>query len=104
MQVVKLKNGVMYVCIADTPARVRVVRSALTRRYERLKSLTAAGDRARLCPECRVLRGAAVSGKLSREVINIDGGCITVTTSSDPAVVGKIHLMAGFAPPTAVKS
>ncbi len=104
MQVVKLKNGVMYVCTADSPAKVRVVRASLARRNERLKAISSAGDRARLCPECRILRGAAVSGKLSRELINIEGGCITVTTSSDPEVVGKIHLMAGFAPPAAVKS
>ncbi len=96
MQVVKLKNGVMYVCMADTPARVRAVRAALARRHDRLKALMAEGDRVRLCPECRVMRGAAASGKLSRELINIDGGCITVTTSSDPPVVEKIHFMAGF--------
>jgi len=102
MQVVKLKNGVMYVFMVETPARVRVVQVALARRNERLKTLTAEGDRARLCPECRLMRGAAVSGKLAREVLNFEGGCLTVTTSSDPSVVEKIHFMAGF--PAPVKS
>ncbi len=103
MQVMKLKNGVMYVCMADTPARVRAVRAALARRHERLKALTAEGERARLCPECRAMRGATASGKLTRELINIDGGCISVTTSSEASVVEKIQHMAGFAVTAPVK-
>ena len=48
-----------------------------------------AGDRARLCPECKAMRGAIASGKLTREMVAIDGGCATLMTSNDPAIVAK---------------
>jgi hypothetical protein len=102
-QIVPLKNGVMYVYTADKPARVRVVQAALARRHERMNAMTASGDKARLCPECRALRGAAVSGKLVREVINIEGGCITLLTSNDPAIVARLHGQAGVSNPARLK-
>jgi hypothetical protein len=92
-QVVPLKNGVMYVYTADTPAGIRAVQSAVAHHQERLRAL---GLGARLCPECRALHAAYVHGKLSHEVLNIEGGCIMVTTSSDAAVVARIHLDAGI--------
>ena len=64
-----------------------------------MSALITAGEAARLCTACRVMRGAAVSGKLAREIIKIDGGCITLTTSADPAIVMKIHAEAGITTP-----
>jgi hypothetical protein len=104
MQVVPLKNGVMYVFTADTPQKAHAVQNLLARRQDRLTVLTAAGDKAHLCSGCKVLRGAAVSGKLVREVINIDGGCIVMATSPDPTIVSRILAQAGVAAPTRVKS
>ena len=54
------------------------------------------GDRAKLCPECKMVRGAIASGKLTRETVNIEGGCLTLMTSSDPSMVSKLHTMAGL--------
>ena len=64
-----------------------------------MSALIAAGESARLCASCRAMRGAAASGKLAREIIKIDGGCITLTTSADPAVVTMIHAEAGITTP-----
>jgi hypothetical protein len=103
MQVMPLRNGVMRVFTAATPAGVRVVQTALALHYERMSGLIAAGEAARLCPACRVMRGAAVSGKLSREIIKIDGGCITLTTSTDPVIVMRIHAETGITTPVQPK-
>ncbi len=103
MQVMALRNGVMRVFTASTPAGVRVVQAALGLHYERMSALITAGDAVRLCPQCRVMRGAAASGKLAREIIKIDGGCITLTTSTDPAIVAKIHAETGIATPVTPK-
>lgn len=94
-QVVPLKNGVMLVFTTDTPARVRAVQAALAHRSERMTHMTVAGVSAHLCNECKAMRGAAASGKLSREVVNIEGGALTLLTSSDPRVVAKLHDMSG---------
>jgi hypothetical protein len=95
MQVVPLKNGVMYVYTAEGASKVHAVQASLARRTERLVTLVSSGDKASLCGECKVMRGAMASGKLNREVVNIEGGCLTLMTSNDPAVVSKIHAMAG---------
>jgi len=92
-QVVPLKNGVMYVYTADTQAGIRAVQSAVAHHQERLRAL---GPAARLCPECRALHAAYVHGKLTHEVLNIEGGCIMITTSSDPAVITRILMDAGI--------
>ena len=99
-QVVALKNGVMY----DTPARVRAVQAAMTRRNDHMVQFATAGDRVHLCPFCKEMRGAAASGKLTREFVNIEGGCLTLVTSNDPAVVAKIHAQAGITTASRVKS
>jgi hypothetical protein len=99
MQLMPLRNGVMRVFTAATPTGIRVVQIALARHYERMSALITAGEAAHLCASCRAMRGAAVSGKLSREIIKIDGGCITLTTSADPVVVTKIHAEAGITTP-----
>jgi hypothetical protein len=101
-QVVSLKNGVMFVYTAE-PSKVRSVQTAMARRKDQMAVFASAGDKTHLCDECRALRGAAASGKLSREVVNIDGGCLTLMTSSDPAVVARIHELAGL-PGARVKS
>ena len=103
MQVMPLRNGVMRVFTAATPAGVRVVQAGLALHYERMSGLITAGEAARLCTACRVMRGAAVSGKLAREIIKIDGGCITLTTSADPAIVMKIHAETGITTPVQPK-
>jgi len=93
-QVVPLKNGVMYVYTVD-PARVRSVQAAMARRKDTTALFASTGEDAHLCNSCRALRGAAASGKLTREVVNIDGGCLTLMTSNDPAIVARIHELAG---------
>jgi hypothetical protein len=93
-QIVPLKNGVMFVFTTDTPARVRAVQTALARRNEHLAALTASGDHAKLCPECKSVRGAIASGKMSRETVNIEGGSFTLVTSTEPAMVAKLRAMA----------
>src|SRR4030095_10953728 len=91
--VVPLKNGVMFVYTADSPSQITAVQSAMARRGERMAQFATAGEKARLCAECKSLRNAMASGKLNREVVNIEGGALTLMTSDDPAVVAKIHAM-----------
>ena len=92
-QVVPLKNGVMFVYTAEKPGKVNEVQSALARRSERLSQIVASGDKAHLCPDCKAIRGAMASGKMTREVVNIEGGALTLMTSDDPTIVAKIHAM-----------
>jgi hypothetical protein len=94
-QMVPLKNGVMFVYTADSPSKVHAVQAALARRSARMASMTTAGDQAHLCSDCKAMRGAAASGKLTREVVNIEDGCLTMMTSNDPRIVSKIHAMTG---------
>jgi len=94
-QVVALKNGVMIVYTADTPASVRALQSLVGKRNNRLAYAMAAGSDAKLCDECRQLRGAIASGKLHREVVNVERGCMTLITSSDRGVVQQIRAMTG---------
>jgi hypothetical protein len=92
-QIVPLKNGVMFVYTAEEPGNVNAVQSAMARRSSRLSQIVTAGDRARLCGECKEMRGAIASGKMTREVINIEGGALTLMTSTDPLMVKKIRAM-----------
>lgn len=93
MQVVPLKNGVMYVYTAESAGKVSTVQTAMARRTERMQQLVSAGDRARLCAECKTMRGAMASGKMHREVVNIEGGALTLVTSNDPMTIKKLHGM-----------
>jgi len=93
-QAVRLKNGVMYVYTADSQRNVSAVQAAVSRRGQHMTQFASAGDKARLCAECKSMRGAMASGKLTREIVNIEGGSLTLITSTDPAVVAKIHAMA----------
>ena len=55
-----------------------------------------AGQRAgKLCSHCKPLRGAMASGKLVREVVNVQRGAQIVITSTDRATVQRIHEMTG---------
>jgi len=103
-QIVPLKNGVMFVYTADSPASVHAVQAAMARRNDRMAQFASAGDKAHLCARCKEMRGAAASGKLSREVVNIEGGCLTLVTSNEPSIVAKIHAMAGITTASRVKS
>lgn len=94
IQTVALKNGVMLVYTAGNPGQVSAIQSAMHRRGERLAKLVTAGDKASLCGGCKDFRGAMASGKLQREVVNIEGGTLVLMTSSDPAMVKKIRTMA----------
>ncbi len=76
----------------------------MARRYDRMIQFASAGTKAHLCSSCKEMRGAAVSGKLSREVVNIEGGCLSLVTSNDPKIVAKIHAMAGITIAARVKS
>jgi hypothetical protein len=96
VQVVPLKNGVMYVYTADASAKVRAVQSAVTRHADRMISLNAAADKVTLCPSCKEIRGAMASGKLAREVVNIDSGCLMMVTSTDSRLVGRLYTIAGL--------
>ena len=98
MQTMPLRNGVMSVYTAGAPDGMRVVRNALTRYQEHMVALTMTGDAVRLCPHCRLMRGAAASGRLTREVIPVEGGGILLMTSPDPAVVQMLLAEAGVKP------
>lgn len=104
MQVVPIKNGVMYVYTASSPAGVRSVQAAMARRNQRMAEIASAGENVKLCAECKAMRGAAASGKLVREVVNIEGGVLTMMTSSDAAMVSRIHQLAGVQTSARVKS
>jgi len=93
-QALPLRNGVMFVYTADTPAHVRAVQEVLARHAAKFNAMPAAGDRVKLCPECKAFRGAIASGKLTRETVNIEGGCLTLMTSSDLSLVAKLRAMA----------
>lgn len=95
-QVVKLKNGIMYVYTA-APGKTRALQSALAQRNERLVAINTSGDKVKLCGECKSMRGAMASGKLNREVVNIEGGSLTLMTSTDTKMVQKLHDMANGA-------
>lgn len=103
-KVVALKNGVMVVYSADTPENVRALQTAVSRRNEQMLVSMKGNTAAKLCDDCRSMRGAMASGKLNREVVNVESGCMTLITSSDRTVVQKIHARAGAQLAAQVKS
>lgn len=104
VQTVPLKNGLMFVYTASSPGKVSALQSSLARRTERLNQLVSSGEKAHLCAECKTMRGAMASGRLTREVVNIEGGALTLMTSNDPAMVSKIYAMLDVNPKMARKS
>lgn len=104
VQVVPLKNGVMYVYTALDANKVHAVQASMGRRNDRMVNMLTAGDKAHLCPSCKAVRGAIASGKMNRELVNIEGGCLTLMTSNDPITLSKIYSLAGLKGPMSVKS
>ncbi len=96
MQVIPLKNGVMYVFTAADPKDAGLVQAVLSSRNNRVKALMEAGDRASLCGQCKAFRGAIASGNLTREVVNIEGGSLMIMTSPDRQMVNELYSLAGL--------
>ena len=92
-QVVGLKNGAMIVYTADRKGDVKALQSVVAKRNEKMVAALSAGSDKKLCDECKQLRGAMASGKLHREVVNVERGCMTLITSNDRDVVQKIRAM-----------
>lgn len=94
-QLVSLKNGAMIVYTADSPADVKSLQSVISKRHEKMVGALAGTSGKTLCDECKSLRGAMASGKLHREIVNVERGCMTLITSNDKDVVTKIRAMTG---------
>jgi hypothetical protein len=94
-QVVALKNGAMIVFTADTPAQVKQLQALVAKQNERMTAAYAGASDAKLCDDCKQLRGAIASGKLNREVVNVERGVLALITSNDHAVVQRIRNMTG---------
>jgi hypothetical protein len=94
-QVVALKNGAMIVYTADTPAQVKQLQAMVAKRNERMTAAYAGASDTKLCDDCKQLRGAIASGKLNREVVNVERGVMALVTSNDRAVVQRIRNMTG---------
>ena len=95
-QVVPLKNGVMFVYTASAENKAHAVQAAVHRRNDRIAEIATAGAEAPLCDGCKSMRGAMASGKLHREVVNIEGGSLTLVTSEDPTVVKALQEYTGL--------
>jgi len=93
-QVVPLKNGAMLVFTAESPENVRALRAAVARHNDKVVTVLSGGESG-LCSDCKHLRGAMASGKLVREVVNVEHGCQVIITSSDRTIVQQIHEMTG---------
>ena len=94
-QVVALKNGAMIVYTADSPSSVKALQAMVAKRNERMTAVFASNSDAKLCDDCKALRGAIASGKLNREVVNVERGVMALITSNDHAVVQRIRAMTG---------
>jgi hypothetical protein len=94
-QVVSLKNGAMIVYTADSNAGVKAIQSLISKRNDKMVAALSASSDRKLCDECKQLRGAMASGKLHREVVNVERGCLTLITSDDRGLVQKIRAMTG---------
>lgn len=88
-QVVPLRNGSMIVYMLDSDENVRGLQAAVARHNGRVVAALQ-GD-TKLCPACKKLRGALASGKLHREVVNVERGCQVLITSSDRSIVEQVH-------------
>jgi hypothetical protein len=88
-QVVALRNGAMIVYTLDGAENVRALQAAVARHNQGVVAALQ-GD-AKLCASCKKLRGALASGKLTREVVNVERGCQLLITSSDRSIVQQVH-------------
>ena len=93
VQVVSLKNGAMIVYTVERATDVRALQTAVAKRNEKLNTMLSDASDAKLCEDCRQLRGAMASGKLHREFVNVERGCMTLITSEDRDVVQRIRNM-----------
>lgn len=89
MQVVSLRNGTMIVYTVDNHENVRAIQAAVARHNHGVVAALQ-GD-SKLCPACKKLRGALASGKLVREVVNVERGCQILITSSDRAIAQQVR-------------
>jgi hypothetical protein len=94
-QVISLKNGAMIVYTADSNSGVKGIQSLISKRNDKMLAALSASSDKKLCDECKQLRGAMASGKLHREVVNVERGCLTLITSDDRGLVQKIRAMTG---------
>ena len=94
-QVVAIKNGAMIVYTADAPANVRALQALVAKCSDQMTAAFTGGSNAKLCDDCKPLRGAMASGKLNREIVNVERGCMALITSNDQGVVQKIRTMTG---------
>ena len=94
MQTVPIKNGVMFVYTARAPGGVNAIHSVMARRTEHLSRIIGEGARAQLCEECKSMRGEMASGRLVREVVNIESGSLVLVTSDDPTLIKRIRAVA----------
>ena len=94
-QVVSLKNGAMIVYTAESNSDVKALQSLVSKRNDKMVAALSASSDKKLCDECKQVRGAMASGKLHREVVNVERGCLTLITSDDRALVQKIRAMTG---------
>jgi hypothetical protein len=88
-QVVALRNGTMIVYMLDGTGNVRALQSAVARHNAQVVAALQ-GD-SNLCSACKKLRGALASGKLVREVVNVERGCQLLITSSDRSIVQQVQ-------------
>lgn len=93
-QVVSLRNGVMFVYTADGAASIRALQAVVARHNARVLAVLSGQGDAKLCGDCKQMRGAMASGKFVREVVNVERGCQVLLTSSDRSIVDRIHTMA----------
>ncbi len=89
-QVVGLRNGTMILYTADNPENVRELQAAVALYNNRVISALRS-SKAKLCTSCKRLRGALASGKLVRQVVNVERGCQLIITSSDRSIVRQVH-------------
>lgn len=94
-QVVALKNGAMIVYTANTPENVRALQATVARHNSTVVSVLNGQRDGKLCASCKPMRGAMQSGKLHRELVNVQRGAQVVITSSDRSMVRRIHDMTG---------
>jgi hypothetical protein len=94
-QVVSLKNGAMIVYTAESNSDIKALQSLISKRNDKMMAALSASSDKKLCEECKQLRGAMASGKLHREVVNVERGCLTLITSDDRGLVQKIRGMTG---------
>src|SRR5262249_54396220 len=106
-QVVALKNGAMIVYTADSPSSVKALQVMVAKRDERMTAAFAGNSDAKLCDDCKALRGALGredgraaggargGGKRSGGVVRGGRGVRALITSTARGVVQRTRAMTG---------